>query len=86
MATNDSWVHFAGDTLGRHRHVCAFFNSVDEEYRVLRSSSETASIVAKSLPRDYCGRTHSSFLPSSSYRRCMSDGQPARPQDSEQLK
>jgi hypothetical protein len=37
MATPDSWVHFAGVTLGRHRHVCAFFNSMDDEYRVLRS-------------------------------------------------
>ena len=23
--------------LGRHRHICAFFNSIDEEHRVLRS-------------------------------------------------
>ncbi len=27
----------AGGTLGRHRHVCAFFNSIDEEHRVLGS-------------------------------------------------
>jgi hypothetical protein len=25
----------AGSVLGHHRHVCAFFNSRDEEYRVL---------------------------------------------------
>src|SRR3954470_2154046 len=37
MGTNDGPVHFAGGTLGRHRHICAFFNSVDEEHRVLRS-------------------------------------------------
>jgi MEDS: MEthanogen/methylotroph, DcmR Sensory domain len=24
-------------TLGRHRHICAFFNSIDEQHRVLRS-------------------------------------------------
>src|ERR1700730_7677977 len=36
METNDS-VQFAGGMLGRHRHICAFFNSIDEEYRVLRS-------------------------------------------------
>src|SRR3989442_10344434 len=30
-------VQFAGGTLGRHRHICAFFNSIDEEHRVLRS-------------------------------------------------
>ena len=30
-------VQFAGGTLGRERHICAFFNSIDEEHRVLRS-------------------------------------------------
>lgn len=28
-------VHLAGAVLGRSRHVCAFFNTKDEEYRVL---------------------------------------------------
>ena len=37
METNEYSVQFAGGTLGRHRHICAFFNSVDEEHRVLRS-------------------------------------------------
>src|ERR1700687_675594 len=37
MATNGGLVQCAGGTLGRHRHICAFFNSVDEEHRVLRS-------------------------------------------------
>jgi hypothetical protein len=37
MGTHDHSVQFAGGTLGRHRHICAFFNSVDEEHRVLRS-------------------------------------------------
>ena len=37
MGTNGGSVQFAGGTLGRHRHICAFFNSVDEEHRVLRS-------------------------------------------------
>jgi hypothetical protein len=36
MGTNDS-AHFAGGVLGRHRHICAFFNSIDEQHRVLRS-------------------------------------------------
>lgn len=27
-------IRFAGATLGEHRHICAFFNSADEEYRV----------------------------------------------------
>ena len=37
MGTNEHSVQFAGGTLGRHRHICAFFNSLDEEHRVLRS-------------------------------------------------
>jgi hypothetical protein len=37
MTTNDHSVEFAGGTLGGHRHICAFFNSADEEHRVLRS-------------------------------------------------
>jgi hypothetical protein len=37
MGTQDSSVKFAGGTLGRQRHICAFFNSIDEEHRVLRS-------------------------------------------------
>src|SRR5205823_1365758 len=37
MMPNDRSVQFAGGTLGRHRHICAFFNSLDEEHRVLRS-------------------------------------------------
>jgi len=30
-------VEFAGRALGRERHICAFFNSLDEKHRVLRS-------------------------------------------------
>ena len=30
-------VQFAGGDLGGQRHICAFFNSIDEEHRVLRS-------------------------------------------------
>ena len=36
MGTNDS-VQFARGVLGRHRHICAFFNGIDEQHRVLRS-------------------------------------------------
>ena len=28
-------IHFANATLGAQRHICAFFNTADEEYRVL---------------------------------------------------
>jgi hypothetical protein len=37
MATNDSSMRCADGNLGQHRHVCAFFNDLDEEHRVLRS-------------------------------------------------
>jgi len=37
MTTDDHSVEFAGGALGRHRHICALFNSADEEHRVLRS-------------------------------------------------
>jgi hypothetical protein len=37
METHGDSLNFAGGTLGQHRHVCAFFNSIDEHYRVLRS-------------------------------------------------
>jgi hypothetical protein len=37
METNDRSVQFAEGNLGGQRHVCAFFNSAEEEHRVLRS-------------------------------------------------
>src|SRR5262244_1714259 len=37
METSNRLVQFAGGTLGRDRHICAFFNSIDEQHRVLRS-------------------------------------------------
>jgi hypothetical protein len=37
MGTYDPSLRFAGGTLGKQRHVCAFFNSSDEEHRVLGS-------------------------------------------------
>jgi hypothetical protein len=37
METDDRSLQVAGGTLGRHRHVCAFFNGMDEQLRVLRS-------------------------------------------------
>src|SRR4051812_30761415 len=37
METNDRSMQFAGGALGRQRHICAFFNSVEEEHRVLGS-------------------------------------------------
>jgi hypothetical protein len=37
METTGNSVRVAGTTLGQHRHICAFFNSMDEQHRVLRS-------------------------------------------------
>jgi hypothetical protein len=37
MGTNGGPMQCAGGSLGQHRHICAFFNGVDEEHRVLRS-------------------------------------------------
>ena len=35
MATSEQPIHFANARLGTERHICAFFHSSDEEYRVL---------------------------------------------------
>jgi hypothetical protein len=33
METDDHCLEFAGGTLGQHRHVCGFFNGIDEQHR-----------------------------------------------------
>jgi hypothetical protein len=35
MAYDQQPIHFANSTLGSERHICAFFHSPEEEYRVL---------------------------------------------------
>jgi DcmR-like sensory protein len=37
MSAQNHSVEIAGSALGRHRHVCAFFNGMEEQHRVLRS-------------------------------------------------
>jgi hypothetical protein len=37
MGTNGGAVRCAGSILSQHRHICAFFNGLDEQHRVLRS-------------------------------------------------
>jgi MEDS: MEthanogen/methylotroph, DcmR Sensory domain len=37
METGGDNLEFAGSALGHHRHICAFFNGIDEQHRVLRS-------------------------------------------------
>src|SRR5438270_3169282 len=64
MATNGGSVQCAGGRLGPHRHVCAFFNGLDEEHRVLRSfitegferGDKAFHIVDPELWEDHLGR------------------------------
>jgi hypothetical protein len=35
LETNNHAIRFAGSELGAQRHICAFFHSADEEYRVV---------------------------------------------------
>lgn len=37
VATYSASLRCAGASIGAHRHICAFFNDLDEEYRVLGS-------------------------------------------------
>ncbi len=36
METSAQSVQLTGSSFGPHRHICAFFNSIDEQHRVLR--------------------------------------------------
>ena len=36
METTADQARFSSNLFGRHRHICAFFNSFDEQHRVLR--------------------------------------------------
>jgi hypothetical protein len=64
MASEVRSVEFAGGTLGRQRHICAFFNDIDEEHRVLRSfikdgfdrGEKVFSIVDPSLRQEHLRR------------------------------
>jgi DcmR-like sensory protein len=57
-------VQFAGGCLGRERHICAFFNSADEEYRSLlpfikegfERGERAVHIVDETLKDDHIGR------------------------------
>jgi hypothetical protein len=80
MGTNDRSVQFAGGTLGRHRHICAFFNSIDEEHRVLRSfikggldqGEKAFHIVDPELREDHLKRLGEAGI---EVERAMSSGQ-----------
>ena len=64
METNGGSVQCAGGSLGQHRHICAFFNDLDEQHRVLRSfikegfeqGDKAFHIVAPELRADHLRR------------------------------
>jgi hypothetical protein len=64
VVTSGDSIQCAGGTLGRHRHVCAFFNDLDEEHRVLRSffkdgidrGEKATHIVEVDVREEYLGR------------------------------
>jgi len=64
MAIAEEPIHLANHTLGNERHICAFFNSPDEEYRVLlpfirdgiERGEKAFHIVDPSLMDDHFGR------------------------------
>jgi hypothetical protein len=74
-------IHFAGATLDRYRHVCAFFNSADEERQVmapfvlegLERGEKAFHIVDPALRQDYlewlegCGITIDALLQSGQF-------------------
>jgi hypothetical protein len=64
MNPNVSSIELAGGCLGRERHVCAFFNSADEEYRSLlpfirqgfERGERAVHILDNNLKDDHVGR------------------------------
>jgi hypothetical protein len=64
MNCTDAPVEFAGGCLGRERHICAFFNSADEEYcsllpfikEGLERGERAVHIVDETLKDDHIGR------------------------------
>jgi DcmR-like sensory protein len=63
-------VEFAGGCLGKERHICAFFNSADEEYRSLlpfikegfERGERAVHIVDETLKDDHIGRLRSAGI------------------------
>ena len=64
VETRDAPIRFAGSSLDRYRHVCAFFNTPDEEYRLmlpfikegLENSEKAFHIVDPRLREDHFRR------------------------------
>src|SRR5215813_14624523 len=57
MKTTAEPIPFAGSTLGRYRHICAFFSSPEEEYETLlpfvRDGIERGERAYHVLPAQY---------------------------------
>jgi len=51
MATYSGSLRCAGASIGAHRHICAFFNGLDEEYRVLGSQQFLDEMRERRAPR-----------------------------------
>lgn len=64
MTIHDQPIRFAGSLLDRHRHVCAFFDSADQEHKVMNPfvrdgierGEKAFHIVDPTLHADYVGR------------------------------
>ena len=53
MVTNEQSVELAGVNLAGQNHVCAFFNTMDEEHRVLGSFYKGGFDGVKRLPTSW---------------------------------
>jgi DcmR-like sensory protein len=66
----DEPINFAGSPLGKYRHICAFFHSPDEEYRVLlpfikegiEQKQKAFHIVDPKRREDHLGRLRSAGI------------------------
>ena len=80
MNSTASTVELAGGCFGRERHICAFFNSADEEYRSLLPfikqgfdrGERAVHILDKSLKDDHVGRLKAAGIDADS---AAADGQ-----------
>lgn len=71
MESYDRAVRFTRNVFGAHRHVCAFFNSADEEQRVLKpfikeglsNGEKSLHIIDPSCRDDYLTRLRASEIP-----------------------
>jgi len=76
-AAAEKTIHFAGKTMGGHRHVCAFFDTPEEEYGVtlpfvkegIQRSEYGFHIVDPALRSDYVGRIEGAGIPVTALER-----------------